>query len=117
MIEMGDEWNANLSMIQQTDKPGLSQLQDSWDRPIRPKLIFKLKPDEISFVQNAYFSCQIALKICAEHGSYGSYTAVLYAKFQNDFPTEQCVMGKRDFTRFEFKMCLGLTSCIAAPPR
>ena len=69
-----------------------------------------LKSREISLAQNTHVCCQIVLEICIEHGSG---TAVLYALFINDLTTEQHVMGKRDFPRFEFKMRFRRTSCIA----
>ena len=46
----------------------------------------KLKSREISFVHNVRFSCPIFLKFCTEHGSI---TAVLCAKFQNDWVAQQ----------------------------
>ena len=45
-----------------------------------------LKFQEISFVHNIHFSCQIILKICTEDGSD---TAVLCTKFQNDLTNEK----------------------------
>ena len=46
---------------------------------------------------------------------WNSY-AVPCAKFQNDSPTEQWVVGKRDFTRFEFKVSLVRIFYIARAP-
>ena len=74
---------------------------------------FKLKSGKISFVHNFRFSCPISLKFRTEHGSD---TAVLCAKFQNDWLTEACVIGKPDFVRFGFKMCFGRISHIAQGP-
>ena len=54
----------------------------------------KLNSREISFGQNIYFSGQIVLKICTEHGSY---TAMLCTKLHNDLIIDQWVMCKRDF--------------------
>ena len=60
----------------------------------------KFKSCSISFVHNIHFSCSIILRFCTEHGSI---TAVLCVKFQNDWATGKRIMGKWDFTRFEFK--------------
>ena len=65
---------------------------------------------EISFAHSIRFSCPIVLTLCTEHGSD---TAILCAKFQIDWVIEQKVMGKRDFTRFGFKMHFGRISYIA----
>ena len=59
----------------------------------------KLKSRKISFVHNIRFSCPFVLKFCRE---YGSITAVLCTKFQNDWIIKKYVMGKQDLTRFEF---------------
>ena len=67
----------------------------------------KLNSLEISFAQNICFSCQIVLKICTEHDSDGSDTAVLCASFQNDLTTEEYVMRKRPLAKFEFTMAFG----------
>ena len=40
---------------------------------------------QVSFAHNIHFSCQITLKFCTEHGSI---TAMLCAKFKNDWMTE-----------------------------
>ena len=56
---------------------------------------------EPSFVQKIHFSCHTILNIGTKHGKDKT---VLCAEFWNDFITEQLVMGKRDFTRFECKM-------------
>ena len=53
----------------------------------------KLKSCEQNVVRNIYFSCQIILKICTEHG----IDAV-----------------KRNFTQFAFKMCFGLQQPLAS---
>ena len=54
------------------------------------RIHLKLKYHKISFTQNIYLSCWIILKICTEHGSD---TAMLCAKFQNDFITEEYITG------------------------
>ena len=46
-----------------------------------PQTHIKVKSRGISFVNNVHFNCPIVLKFCTE---YGSITAVLCAKFQND---------------------------------
>ena len=70
---------------------------------------FELKSRENPFVHSIRFSCPIVLKFRTEHCST---TAVLCTRFQNDLITYELVMGKRDFTRFEF-----LTGNIAQHPR
>ena len=50
--------------------------------------------------------------ICTEHGSD---TAVLCAKFQNDWTTETDVMDEQNFARFEFKMSFGALPWITRP--
>ena len=64
-------------------------------------------------LQNIHRICQIAHKICAEHGGD---PAVFYAKFQNDLTIELHIVGKIDFTRFEFKMCFRRISYVATAP-
>ena len=51
-----------------------------------PETHLKLKYRDLSFIQNPRFSFQIALKL---RTGYGSDTAVLCAKFQNDLTTKQ----------------------------
>ena len=46
----------------------------------------KLKSRDISFVHNIRFSCPIVLKFCTAHGSI---TAMPWAKFQNDWMSDQ----------------------------
>ena len=53
------------------------------------------------------------LKFCTEHDII---TTVLCTQFQNDWVNEKRVKGKRDFTRFGFKMSFGWISYIAQPP-
>ena len=65
-----------------------------------------LKSHEILFAHNLFISYLIALKFCTEHGSD---TAVLCAKFQNDWTV---VVDERDFARFEFKTSFGRISYI-----
>ena len=52
-------------------------------------------------------------KFCTEHDSD---TVAHCAKWQNNLITDQQAMGKRDFTRFGFKMRFGRISYIAQPP-
>ena len=47
---------------------------------------------QILSIHNIHFSCPIILKFCTEHGSI---TAMLCAKFQNDWATVKYVMGKK----------------------
>ena len=70
-------------------------------------------PREISFAHNSCFSWPIALKFCTEHGSF---TAVLFAKFQTDWTIKTDVMDERDFARFKFMMSFGRISYIAQHP-
>ena len=68
---------------------------------------------EISFAQDTYFGYLIILKICTEHGSL---TAVLCAKFQNDFTADMCAMEERYFARFESEVGMGWISSVTALP-
>ena len=65
----------------------------------------QLKPisRKISFARHLFLSNLITLKFCTE---YGSITAVLCPKFQNDLATKTNFMDERDFARFEFKVRL-----------
>ena len=48
--------------------------------------------------------------------SHGSDTAVLCAKFQNDWSLVKYIMGKQDFVRFEFKISFGgISNTITVP--
>ena len=67
----------------------------------RSETHLKLKSREISFVHNLLLSKSIVLKFCTEHDSEA---AVLCAKFQNDWWTENSVMDERVFARFESDM-------------
>ena len=60
----------------------------------------KLKSREISFVHNTRFNNPIVLKFGTDHGWI---TAVLCAKFQNDWTTEAKVMDERGFARFALR--------------
>ena len=64
----------------------------------------KSKSCKNSFALNSYLNWPNVLKFCTEHSSI---TAVLCAKFRNDWAIETDVMDKLDFTRFEFKMSFG----------
>ena len=80
---------------------GESELTRTWELcNIRyPSQTLKPKSREISFANILFISYPIVLKFCTEHGSD---TAVLCAKFQNDWTTKTAVMDDRDFARFEF---------------
>ena len=60
-----------------------------------------LEPREVSFVRNLFIYDPIVLKFCTEHGSI---TAVLFARFQNNWFTKMGVIGERGLARFEFKV-------------
>ena len=64
----------------------------------------KLKSRENSFAHDFFIRYPIVWKFCTGHGSD---TAVLCAKFQNDWTTETDVMVERDFARCEFMMGFG----------
>ena len=52
------------------------------------------------------FTIGVSIRIITKHGSIST---LLCAKFRNDLATEKCVMSKRVFARFGFKvsfMCL-----------
>ena len=68
----------------------------------------ELESREIWFVQNTRLSCPIVLKFCTENG-------ITTVKLQIDWVTQSDVMGKRNFTRFGFKMSFGQISYIAQP--
>ena len=59
----------------------------------------KLKSHEISFAHNLFISNPIVLKFCTEHGSD---TAMLSAKFQNNWTTDTDVMDEQAFVRWWF---------------
>ena len=61
------------------------------------------------FVHNINLSCPIILKFCTKHGSG---TAMLCAKFRNDWATEKYLMGIQDFTRFELRWVSELYSTL-----
>ena len=64
----------------------------------------KPKSREISFAHNLLCGYPIVITFCTEHGSD---TAVLCAKFQNDWTTETDVMNEWDFARFGSKGSFG----------
>ena len=74
----------------------------------------KLKSAEILYVHNLLINHSIVLKFCPEHGSD---TAMLCAKFQNDWTTETDFMDERDIARFEFKMSFRRISYIVQHAR
>ena len=74
----------------------------------------KLKSHKILFVHNICLRCPIVLKFCTE---YGSDTAVLCAKFQDDWIIDTAVMEEQDFVRFEFKMSFGWIAYNLQRPR
>ena len=56
----------------------------------------------------------IEFKFCTKHGSD---TAMLCAKFQNDWGTEMDVMDEQDFVRFDFEMSFrGLSYILQQSP-
>ena len=63
---------------------------------ISSKVHFKLKYIQISFDHDFCLSCEIILESCTEHGSI---TAMLCAKFQNDFTTQMDGMHKTDIAK------------------
>ena len=63
----------------------------------------KLKSHKISFAYNIHLNNPIVLNFCTEHGSI---TAMLCAKFHNNWTTEIDIMDERHFTRFWFTMNL-----------
>ena len=67
----------------------------------------KLKSREISFAHNLFINYPIVLNFCTVHGSI---TAVLCAKFQNDWTIARDIIDERVFARFEFKMSFGRIS-------
>ena len=62
-----------------------------------PETHIQLKSREISLANNLLHNNPVVLKFGTEHGSI---TAVLCAKFQNDWRTETNLMDKRGFARF-----------------
>ena len=67
-----------------------------------PETILKLNLKKYrSSSNNIHFSCLLVLKLYPE---YNSISAVLWAKFKNNWGTEKYVIGKRDFSRFWFMM-------------
>ena len=71
---------------------------------------FKLKSRKIPFLKNINFNCQIVLKILTEHGSD---TVTRHAKFRNNLTTEQQVIVKQDFARFNLRVHFGRMYYIA----
>ena len=97
-------WNYNIRIITGfrllVHKPN-TDCDMAWNCCIRwypSETHLMLKSREISFLLDIHLIWEIVLKFCTEHGSN---TTVLYAKVQNDFTTEQKIMGKWDFTRLE----------------
>ena len=68
------------------------------------EICLKRKSHKTSFTYNLFLSQWILLKFCIEHGSY---TAVLYAKFQKDMSTKVDVIRKWDFSKFQYKIGFG----------
>ena len=83
---------------------GITEITETHSKP---------KPREISFAHHLFSNQPIVLKLCTE---YGSDTAVLCAKFQNDWAAETDAMDERDFARFDFKMSFGRISYITQYP-
>ena len=70
------------------------------NKHIRPESVLNLKSREISFFHKSFHSCPITLRFCTE---YGSYTAVICAKYRSDWTTIGDYVEERDFARFQFK--------------
>ena len=66
----------------------------------------KLNSREVSIADNVFCRCPIVSNFCTEHGSI---TALLSAKYQNNWTTETDVMDVRDFAGFEFMVLLSLS--------
>ena len=62
------------------------------------------KSCEILFAYKSFLRDSIVLKFCTEHGSD---TAMLCAKFQNNWTIQVDVMDELHLTGFEFKMSFG----------
>ena len=88
------------SVWMDTHEPGAVQYRVS----IRTRL--QLKCCEISFVHNIHCCCKVALKFCTEHGNI---TALICAKFQNDWVTDKWAISKLEFVRFWFLTCIQWT--------
>ena len=94
-----------------------------WCHKLRPRVLcnieyptetpLKLKSPKISCTHKISFIYPFVLKFCTEHDSD---TALLCTEFQNDWSTETCLTGKRDFMRFAFKMHFRRISHIAQGP-
>ena len=76
----------------------------------RPKFILKLKSRKISFIHKISYCCPITSKLCTDHGNI---TAMLCAKFQNDWTTETVFMEDRDF---KFKTDFGRLCLLVRAP-
>ena len=72
----------------------------------------KPKSHKIFFAINLFSLYSIILEFCTEHGSD---TAVLCAKFQNNWLNAMDVIVEQDCARFEFKMNFGRIFHIAQP--
>ena len=68
-----------------------------WETPLK---LSNLKYCEISFFYTLILSCSIIVNFSTQHGSG---TAMLCAKFQNDWANGKEVMDKWDFMRFDFQ--------------
>ena len=74
-----------------------------------------LKPQScrILFAHNSFLCYPIILKCCTE---YGSDTALLCAKFQNDWATDTNATEEWHFTRFEFNVGFGWIPYLVTAP-
>ena len=79
-----------------------------WDIHLKLTLNSNLATSGSSTTTNR-FSFPIVSKFGTEHGNT---TAVLCARFQNDWAIMNLVMGQRDFVRFGFEMSFGWISHI-----
>ena len=75
-----------------------STLGDHNNKAGLAKTCLELKPCRILFTHRANFIGRVIMKFCSEHSCNA---AVLCTKFHNDFQTDNAVMGKRDFAKFE----------------
>ena len=71
-----------------------------------------IKSREVAFSHKLCGNCPIVLTFCTEHGSD---TAMLCAKFQNNWTIKQMLWMHRVFARFESKMSVGQISYISQP--
>ena len=101
LFKMADEVSRDIAILRVL-KPRVL-----WNIGYPSETHVKLKSREISFAHNLFIDFPILLNFSAMHGSI---TAVLSAKFQNDWSIERAIIDERVFARFEFKMSFGRIS-------